>query len=1314
MEEIKEAKFKIPLFDGNNFDNWKFRMETLLDELDLLEFVQQPLGSQIEEVESSESTTNEKEMKKASLRKADKKCKSQIIQRVGDSHLEYVKDQGTSFEIWETLKSTFMRKGIASQLLIRKTLLCMKFNPPTDTLESHFLKFDKLIRNLKSTGATLEETDVVCHLLLTMPTEYDVVVTALETLTTDQLTLGFVKNRLLDEQTKKNGQASQVNKLKRDVHPSLAFSAPVLHNKPNWKAKQSRNKGSYRCHNCGMTGHFRADCKRGKQFQQQQQANMTMAEPAAEEEQATDYCFIAQNKFDRNNITWYLDSGASEHLVNSDEYLINVKVLDKPTQIKSAKSGALLSATKIGDMNMEAPLNNRTNKIVLKNVLLVPGLEFNLLSVPVLEKRGFTIIFDKGKGTICKENKVIAVAERRSKLYELNLVSRIEIANLCEIERETELWHRRLGHISNTGLRKLVTMVDGINIEFGDDMQICKECVEGKQTKLPHNEERFRARRPLELIHSDLFGPVSPESYDGHKYILTFIDDYSHFTAAYPLKSKGDVFHHFRIFESMATTHFNLKISRFRCDNGREYISRTIKTHFEQQGIQFEFTIRHTPQQNGVAERMNRTIVERARCMLYDSKLPKSLWTEAVLTAVYLINRSPTIALKNEVPAGVWYGKKPNLNKLKIFGSTAYLHLPKALIEGKFDSRTKRCFMIGYCNNGYRLWSPEDEKVLFGRDVIFDETPNKLESPANFINADFYEKNQHDQQEATTDNKSVLDLNSDSEHDTDDSGIIKEENVRRSQRPKSKPRYLDDYAVIALNVESFLEDVPQTYHEINGRNDKVKWLEAVDEEINSLNKNNTWTLTTLPPGEKAIDNMWVFKIKRDPFGNIEQYKARLVAKGCAQRKGFDYSEVYAPVARLSTIRTLLSIINHDGLHTRQMDVKNAFLHGNLEETIFMKQPEGFTENPKLVCKLNKALYGLKQAPRAWNLRFDTYIKQHGLRRSDYDECLYTIQKGDNKLYMILYVDDIIIASNNSRYILEIKKILESEFCMKDMGEVHHFLGIQIQRTAEGMMLRQENYLKNLLKRFNMEECKGVKTPMQERSAAVTEPSACIVDLKPYRELVGCLMYVTLTTRPDLSAAVNYYSRFQSNATEVQWMGLKRILRYIQDTVSIGLFYSNRNSEVLIGYADSDWAGDIDRKSTTGYLFEVYGAVVSWATRKQSSVALSSTEAEYVALATAATELLWLKGLLKDLFVNCDTPIVIFEDNQSCIHLLSKREHCKLKHVDIKYNFIRDLFTQHVIDVKYVPSADQKADILTKPLCKNQFIKLRLMLGFRSH
>lgn len=681
-------KYKIPLFDGSNFGNWKFRMETLLNELDLLDFVRLPYYSMIELLESDSAAVKaQKEMELKNLEKRDRKCCSQIIQRVADSHLEYVKDCDSAHGIWSVLIETFERKSIASQLLLRKKLLLMKFHPNRETMANHLLTFDKVIRELRATGAKLEETDLVCHLLLTMPTEFNHVVTVIETLSTENLTIGFVKNRLMDEEVKRMdlGKKKQVS-----AEPSNAFS--VRSNKFNTTENTSKggeNKFKIQCHKCGGFGHKRADCKRKENSQNNHSKSANAAVSAQKEDKTnTEFCFSAHIN-DCQIFNWALDSGATEHLGNENTPMKNIKSLKYPVKIRVAKSGVTLQADKFGEVKVCCIVKGKKNYITIKEVLLVPGLDHNLLSVRKLEKNGFRVIFENGKGIIEKNGLVAAVATISNKqLYVLDLHEE-ENAFFSEC---IKTWHMRLGHLRYASVKKLPSLVEGMNLNSNSlSPNVCKVCVEGKQTKLPHNQPRNRATRALELVHSDLMGPIKPTSYDDCNYIIMFLDDYTHFTAAYLLRSKTEVFHYFKIYEAMATAHFNCKLSRFRCDNGREYMSNEMKHYFEEKGITIEFTIRYTPKQNGVAERLNRTICEKARCLLLNSELGKGFWSDAVRTAIFLLNRSPTSALNGEVPATLWYGVKPNLKKLKVFGCLAYLHLPKQLIVGKFDSRTVPC-----------------------------------------------------------------------------------------------------------------------------------------------------------------------------------------------------------------------------------------------------------------------------------------------------------------------------------------------------------------------------------------------------------------------------------------------------------------------------------------------------------------------------------------------------------------------------------------------------------------------------------------------
>lgn len=344
---------------------------------------------------------------------------------------------------------------------------------------------------------------------------------------------------------------------------------------------------------------------------------------------------------------------------------------------------------------------------------------------------------------------------------------------------------------------------------------------------------------------------------------------------------------------------------------------------------------------------------------------------------------------------------------------------------------------------------------------------------------------------------------------------------------------------------------------------------------------------------------WTFKLKKDHEGNIVRHKARLVAKGFSQVKGFDYNETFAPVAKITTFRVLMAVVNHENMHAHQMDVKTAFLNGKLNQDIYMEQPG--------VCKLNKALYGLKQSPRLWNERFNSFILSLGLKRSESDSCLYIHITKDGKLFLLIFVDDMIIISNDLEVIKLIKKNLSAEFEMTDMGEVKTFLGIHIDRDVnKGVMkLSQEQYSKDILTKFEMINCKPSGTPMEVKLKLIN--GSIETSSKPYRELVGCLLYLSLTTRPDLAASARYFSQFQNNFTDDHFTYAKRILRYINGTKSFGLRYErDQNSKILVGYADSDYASDeTDRKSVSGYVFKVLGCTVSWLSRKQQSVSLSS-------------------------------------------------------------------------------------------------------------
>lgn len=381
----------------------------------------------------------------------------------------------------------------------------------------------------------------------------------------------------------------------------------------------------------------------------------------------------------------------------------------------------------------------------------------------------------------------------------------------------------------------------------------------------------------------------------------------------------------------------------------------------------------------------------------------------------------------------------------------------------------------------------------------------------------------------------------------------------------------------------------------------------------------------------------------------------------------------------------------------------------------MRQPEGLQNvNPNLVCRLKKALYGLKQAPRSWNDQFHSFVTQLGFKRSNVDTCLYHLRWSGFVVYLLLYVDDIIIVSDRLELVDRIKQQLSNQFEMSDMGELKLFLGLKVDRDLSGgtMKISQPKYIADLLQRFGMSDCKPVATPWELNLKLESRKEGDVVTKKPYRELIGCLTYLALASRPDISAAVNFFSKFQSAPTDVHWCHLKRILRYLKGTVTLGLVFHRHGGQPLVGYADADWGNDQDdRRSISGNVLQVYDATVSWMTRKQATVSLSSTEAEYISLSQAACDAIWLKNLLEELGVVFHHPIPLFEDNQSCIRIAEEpRDHKRMKHIDIRYNFIREKIQEGVFRILYKPTSEQVADIFTKALARGPFEMLRNKLG----
>ncbi|KAG9458815.1 hypothetical protein H6P81_003323 [Aristolochia fimbriata] len=715
---------------------------------------------------------------------------------------------------------------------------------------------------------------------------------------------------------------------------------------------------------------------------------------------------------------------------------------------------------------------------------------------------------------------------------------------------------------------------------------------------------------------------------------------------------------------------------------------------------------------------MNKTLVEKVRCMLSNAGLGRKFWVEAVTYAQHLVNHLPSSAIGGKTPLEVW-SEKPatDYDSLRIFSSIAYYHVN----ESKLDPRAKKALFMGFNAGvkGYRLWCLEAKKTIISRDVTFDEsamlnkvnleeansTPQQVECRPKQVE---FEQTVVIPAQKTTDDSPMAEEESDEEEVPTQEPQQQSEPiaVRRERREIHKPAHFTDMVAYAL---PFVDDVPCTYPEVIRSSESGRWAGAMEEEIESLEKKKTWELTQLPKGKRAIGCKWVFAKKEGfPDNGDVRYKARLVARCYAQKEGIDYNEVFSPVVKHSSIRILLALVAQLNLELAQLDVKTAFLHGDLREEIYMTQPDGYKVAGKenWVCKLNKSLYGLKQSPRQWSTRFDRFMKDQKYTRSKYDNCVYLRKLQDGSyIYLLLYVDDMLIAAKSEVEIDRLKAQFNKEFEMKDLGEAKKILGMEISRNRERgkLWISQKQYLQKVLQRFGIhDDTKPVSTPLaphlklSNQLSPTTDEEREYMATVPYAIAVGSLMYAMV---------VSVVSRFIHDPGKGHWQAVKWILWYLQNTVDVGLAFERDESlgQCIVGYCDSDYAGDLDkRRSTTGYLFTLAKAPVSWKSTLQSTVALSTTEAEYMAITEAVKEAIWLHGLLKDLGVG-QKQLKVYSDSQSATHLAKNQVfHARTKHIDVRFHFVREILEEEEILLQNIHTAENPADMLTKVVTRTKF------------
>ncbi|CAJ2635918.1 unnamed protein product [Trifolium pratense] len=1134
---------------------------------------------------------------------------------------------------------------------------------------------------------------------------------------------------------------------------------------------------------------------------------------------------------------WIVDSGASDHMTGDSTLFSSYSPCAGNHKIKIA-DGSFSAIAGKGSVVLSPSLT-------LKDVLHVPNLSCSLMSVSKLAQdrncqtnffRTHCVFQDLNSG------KMIGSAKESGGLYYFDIEPESQLPSkpisscfesflvLNNNNDDVMLWHSRLGHPSFPYLKHLFP-----ELFRNKDLSLfkCEACEFAKHHRSHFPLQPYKPSKPFSVIHSDVWGPNRTSTLSHKKLFITFIDDHSRVCWVYLLKGKSDVCQAVKDFVKMVQNQFQTNIQVFRSDNGKEYFNTMLSDFFRENGIVHQSSCPNTPQQNGVAERKNRHLLEVARALLFASKVPNYLWGEAVLTAAYLINRVPSKVLNFQTPIHIFKECFPNDRvsndlTLKIFGCTAFVHEHKNI--SKLEPRAIKCVFVGYSptQKGYKCFDPKNQKMFVTMDVTFFENKpffdthlqggnlnedsfqtedmsffNNLSLPVSQSSKTYTSaptKNGHDSLSNPTPvmSSELGESEPKFSHEENNENLENDDNGDLIEMPQNNESYKDNRfeagnktwkgkVFVRKNHKESDESTSQHCHESEPGDDQLpkkrkgksisvsesrilypdiddpvavrkpvrsctkyplsnfisysnlsssfsaftsklssveipknvqvalevpKWREAVLEEMKALEKNKTWSVMTLPDGKKTVGCKWVFTVKYNSDGSIERYKARLVAKGFTQTYGIDYSETFAPVAKLNTVRILLSLAANLDWPLHQLDVKNAFLNGDLEEEVYMDIPPGFEDKfGSNVCKLNKSLYELKQSPRAWFEKFTYSMKKQGYIQGQADHTLFTKFSQDGKIVvLIVYVDDIVLTGDDIVEMARVKEKLALDFEIKDLGSMRYFLGMEVARSKDGIVVSQQKYILDLLKETGMSGCRPADTPM-DPNAKLWEKGSVPVDTGRYQRLVGKLIYLS-HTRPDIAFSVSVVSQFMHSPFEEHLEAVYRILRYLKANPGKGLFFKKTSERNVSIFTDADWAGSItDRRSTSGYCAYVWGNLVTWRSKKQGVVARSSAEAEFRAMAQGICEGLWIHRVLEELKMKIELPLKLYSDSKAAISIAHNPvQHDRTKHIEIDRHFIKEKLDAGIICLPFVTSSQQTADILTKSLARPTFEHLIGKLG----
>ena len=1193
-----------------------------------------------------------------------------------------------------------------------------------------------------------------------------------------------------------------------------------------------------------------------------------------------------------------MDSGASHHMSPCLEHFTALRS-SSVVRVWLADDSSLAVQGE-GDVCVQGAFG----PLCIRSVLYIPGLSLPLFSVAAAYDHGGAVVFQSEKVELYSSSHSVPVfaGQRVGNGWRLQVVPipcpsaghpatqatlecaacvhpdntpcgkpcaiAVKGADTAKAKGTWQVWHARLGHMGWQQLKHVVSqgLASGLEVE-GDfpSNPVCDACLEGKMHQHPFGVSSSRASKPFELIHTDLMGPVETLSAVGrHRYIMVIVDDFTRFAWVFFLRKKSQAPERLKLFFAFVRRQFEFSVMQVRSDRGGEFLAERLTTWFAELGVVHQLSIRNTPQQNGVAERYNRTLCDRARSMLLASGLPSRFWEHAVRYANWLSNRLPTSSLPSSgVPYTQLRGKAPNLAMAKVFGCLAHVWVDPGIQARKlkFGPRAQWGVFLGVSpeSKGWEFYMLATREIGYlSRNAFFHEDRFLMDQRAgpallpdevleHEFGADLGEKGSDPfpqeyvaplvlpprdpvasldplegqgepgapQEVSPAVDEPVLlsqqsveliesaggsgppspslsegepdcELGSGSsphevgspervvgEHEDSDSDSSSIElvaetgpsEVRRSSRVRFAPeRFVPlqggkSHDVIPpralpvcgkpavvmtpslsggaawrkgnksqgaafMVVPTSKWQVPTTLKQAHASSFAEEWHEARLKELGRLDEMGTWSLVDRPPGANVLGSKWVFALKTKPDGTIDRFKARLVCQGFGQKEGVDFDETFANTAGKTTVRVFLALICCLGLKVKQMDVTTAFLYGAVDKDIYMRQAPGHEDGSGRVCRLVRALYGLKQAPRIWEEQLRSSLLGMGFASSHVDPCLYVLRKDGQVLFLLHFVDDILLASHSESLIEWVSAELCKEYAMTDMGEAQKYVGLHISHDRElgEMYVHQAPYITSLGEKFGVSGTSFPDTPLPcdfvlehpweqvgddppPSFQGKADPLLSPEEHKRYQQIVGSLNYVAHSVRLDVAFAVNQLSRAMQAPRARHLAAAERCIKYLLGTASLGLHFNKRSGMFLECFVDANYSSSGSKKAITGFLLKLGGSPVYWTARKQDRITTSTCDAESYAIMTSVQYLEFVRDLLEELGCTQVTPTPLFNDNTAAVSLcLDAVSHKKSVQLTRQMAYVRERTKFGVIAPLHVRTTDQPADFLTKRLDASSFAR----------